>query len=140
MTNFQTFDPGPKHACATGGTLATTVFDNSVQTDLTKEPDASGASFELTPSSSDYTCVSQSGSSVGQLSWNHTTGVLTVINPDSSQLDEKEPAKRIYHVQVKLTEKAGALAARDEARTVLERVTDSEDRQIVADDIASLPL
>ena len=40
------------------------------------------------------------------------TGVLTVINPDSTQVDEKEPAKRIYHVQVKLMEKAGALVAR----------------------------
>jgi Tfp pilus assembly protein PilX len=78
QTNFQTFDPGPKHACASGGTLAATVFDNSIQSDLTKEPDASGASFELTPASSDYTCVSQSGSTVGQLSWNHSTGVLTV--------------------------------------------------------------
>jgi hypothetical protein len=78
QSNFQNFDPGPKHPCATGGTLASTVFDNSIQSDLTKEPDASAASFELTPTSSDYTCVSQSGSSVGQLSWNHTTGVLTV--------------------------------------------------------------
>jgi DNA-binding transcriptional MerR regulator len=35
---------------------------------------------------------------------------------------------------------AGAVASRDTARAVLDRVTDSEDRQIVADDIASLPL
>ena len=78
QTNFQSFDPGPMHPCATGGTLAATVFDNSIQSDLTKEPDASGSSFELTPSSSDYTCVSTSGSTVGQLSWNHLTQTLTV--------------------------------------------------------------
>jgi hypothetical protein len=77
QANFQNFDPGPKHPCATGGTLAATAFDNSVQTDLTKEPDATAATFELTPTGSDYTCVSTSGSSVGQLSWNHITGVLT---------------------------------------------------------------
>lgn len=78
QSNFQSFDPGPDHPCAAGGTLASTVFDNSVQSDLTKEPDASAATFELTPTSSDYTCVSAGGASVGQLSWNHTTHVLTV--------------------------------------------------------------
>lgn len=79
-TNFQSFDPGPDHPCAAGGstTLASTVFDNVVQTDITKEPDVSATTFELTPPASDYTCISTHGASVGQLSWNHTTGVLTV--------------------------------------------------------------
>jgi len=64
-------NPGPKHACAAGGTLSSTAFDN----DSTQN--ASASSFELTPGSS-YTCVSTSGSSTGQLSWNNSTKVLTV--------------------------------------------------------------
>jgi HlyD family secretion protein len=41
------------------------------------------------------------------------TGVLAIINPDSTQVDEKDPTRRIYHVQVKLTERPGALAKRN---------------------------
>jgi Tfp pilus assembly protein PilX len=55
-----TFDPGPNHACANSSINFT------------------AASFELAPTNSDYTCISTSGSNVGQLSWNHTTHVLTI--------------------------------------------------------------
>jgi Tfp pilus assembly protein PilX len=68
--DYAAFDPGPKHACATGG-LPSTTFDND-----TTQNGTNGA-FELVPNSS-YTCVSQNGSSVGQLSWNNTTKQLTV--------------------------------------------------------------
>lgn len=68
--DYTNFDPGPKHACASGGLPATT-FDN----DTTQN--GTNASFELLPGSN-YTCISQSGSSVGQLTWNNTTKTLTV--------------------------------------------------------------
>jgi Tfp pilus assembly protein PilX len=68
--DYNGFDPGPKHPCATGGLPAST-FDN----DTTQN--ASNASFELAPNSS-YTCVSQNGASVGQMSWNNVTKVLTI--------------------------------------------------------------
>jgi Tfp pilus assembly protein PilX len=68
--DYNAFDPGPKHACASGGLPAST-FDN----DTTQN--GTNASFELLPNSS-YTCISQSGSSVGQLTWNNTTKQLTV--------------------------------------------------------------
>jgi len=81
-SDYATFDPGPKHACASGG-LATSAFDSSLNG--ASEPDISGSStngssFELAPSGSDYTCVSQTagGASVGQLSWNHNTHTLTI--------------------------------------------------------------
>ena len=69
-SDYANFDPGPKHSCAAGG-LAATTFDN----DTTQN--GTNASFELLPGSS-YTCISQSGSSVGQLTWNNTTKQLTV--------------------------------------------------------------
>lgn len=67
-SDYANFDPGPKHACA-NGSLA---FDNNSVQD-----DSLPAAFELLPNSS-YTCVSQSGAGVGQLSWNNTTKLLTV--------------------------------------------------------------
>jgi Tfp pilus assembly protein PilX len=70
-SDYSNFDPGPNHPCASGGTLANSVFDN----DTTQNNSA--ATFELVPNSS-YTCVSQSGSNVGQLSWNNATKVLTI--------------------------------------------------------------
>jgi hypothetical protein len=69
--DYSTFDPGPNHHCASGGTIASSVFDND-----TTQNDSAGT-FELVPGSS-YTCVSTSGSSTGQLSWNNATKVLTV--------------------------------------------------------------
>jgi Tfp pilus assembly protein PilX len=70
LTDYTNSDPGPKHACATGG-LASSTFDG----DTTQN--GTNASFELLPGSS-YTCVSQSGSSFGQMSWNNSTKVLTI--------------------------------------------------------------
>jgi Tfp pilus assembly protein PilX len=81
-SDYNNFDPGPKHACQTqSGSLATSAFDSSLNG--ASEPDLSGSTtngsaFELAPTSSDYTCISQSGASTGQLSWNHTTHILTV--------------------------------------------------------------
>ena len=68
--DYNNSDPGPKHACAAGG-LAASNFDN----DTTQN--GTNASFELLPGSS-YTCVSQNGASVGQMSWNNTTKMLTI--------------------------------------------------------------
>jgi len=68
--DYANFDPGPHHACASGG-LPSSTFDN----DTTQN--GTNASFELFPSSN-YTCISQSGSSVGQLTWNNTTKTLTI--------------------------------------------------------------
>jgi hypothetical protein len=68
--DYAAFDPGPHHACATGGLPSSTFDNDTVQ-------NGTNASFELTPGSS-YTCVSQNGSSTGQLSWNASTKQLTV--------------------------------------------------------------
>jgi hypothetical protein len=76
--NWATFDPGPKHPCLVqAGSLAASVFDNDTALNLPNEPNASAATFELTPNSS-YTCISQNGASVGQLSWDAGTHTLTV--------------------------------------------------------------
>jgi Tfp pilus assembly protein PilX len=71
-SDYSTFDPGPKHACANGSINFDTTPNGA------SEPDGNSSTFELAPTNSDYTCVSTSGASVGQLSWNHTTHVLTV--------------------------------------------------------------
>jgi Tfp pilus assembly protein PilX len=68
--DYAAFDPGPNHACAAGGLPSTTFDNDGVQ-------NGTNTSFELVPSSS-YTCVSQNGSSTGQLSWNASTKMLTV--------------------------------------------------------------
>jgi Tfp pilus assembly protein PilX len=69
-SDYNNSDPGPKHPCATGG-LPSSTFDN----DTTQN--GTNTSFELLPNSS-YTCVSQSGASTGQMSWNNTTKMLTI--------------------------------------------------------------
>jgi Tfp pilus assembly protein PilX len=72
--DYANFDPGPKHSCQSGtnpAPLASSVFDN----DATQNNSA--ASFELTPTFS-YSCVSQSGSSVGQLTWDNVNKKLTI--------------------------------------------------------------
>lgn len=78
---YATFDPGPKHPCAAGNNpnapLAASVFDNDTALGLSTEPNATAASFELTPNFS-YSCISQSGASVGQLSWDNSTKRLTI--------------------------------------------------------------
>ena len=65
--------PGPRQACTTqSGTVP--VFDN----DTLFNKSVPGV-FNLTPGSTSYSCIVQAGSKVvGQLSWNHTTKVLTV--------------------------------------------------------------
>jgi Tfp pilus assembly protein PilX len=68
--DYAAFDPGPQHSCASGGLPSTTFDNDGVQ-------NGTNATFELVPSTS-YTCVSQNGSSVGQLTWNPTTKQLTV--------------------------------------------------------------
>jgi len=70
ITNdYNNSDPGPKHACASGG-LGPTTFD----TDTTVQN--SNATFELLPNST-YTCVSVSPGT-GVMSWNNSTKTLTI--------------------------------------------------------------
>jgi len=66
--------PGPRQACSTqSGTVP--VFDND-----TAWNNSVGSVFNLTPSSSDYSCIVRSGSTiVGQLSWDHTAKTLTIL-------------------------------------------------------------
>jgi hypothetical protein len=66
--------PGPRQACTTqSGTVP--VFDND-----TVWNNSVGSVFNLTPSSSDYSCIVRSpgGSIIGQLSWDHTAKTLIV--------------------------------------------------------------
>src|SRR5262249_39444725 len=65
--------PGPKQACTQqSGTVP--VFDN----DTTFNNSVAGI-FNLTPTSTDYSCIARVGSKViGQLSWDHTAKLLTV--------------------------------------------------------------
>jgi hypothetical protein len=69
--------PGPRQACTTqSGTVP--VFDNNTTWDA---PNGSVPGvFNLTPPSSDYSCVVQGGNGTvyGQLSWDHTAKTLTV--------------------------------------------------------------
>jgi Tfp pilus assembly protein PilX len=79
-SDYANFDPGPKHSCEAGTNpppLAASVFDNDTAGNLGNEPNDSASSFELTPNSS-YSCISQNGASVGQLTWNNSTKTLTV--------------------------------------------------------------
>ena len=68
--DYASFDPGPNHPCATGGLPSSTFDNNTIQNN-------SAATFELVPTSS-YTCISQNGASVGQLTWNNSTKQLTI--------------------------------------------------------------
>ncbi|HEV7132118.1 MAG TPA: hypothetical protein VGN27_00130 [Gaiellaceae bacterium] len=74
QNDYNTFDPGPKHACQSGTTpppLASTVFDTN------STYDNSAASFELTPNAS-YSCISQNGAATGQLTWDNSAKKLTI--------------------------------------------------------------
>jgi hypothetical protein len=66
--------PGPHHACTTqSGTVP--VFDTDSAWN-----NSVGSIFNLTPPSTDYSCIVQSGNTVvGQLSWNHTAKTLTIL-------------------------------------------------------------
>jgi hypothetical protein len=88
--------PGPNHFCTnpTPG-LATTFFDNDAAlsgtapnqktTGNTTGPNQSiGINGEMAPNNSDYTCQVWSipptgGTLLGELSWNHTTHILTIF-------------------------------------------------------------
>ncbi len=78
LDDFNKFDPGPNHPCATGTSPAppTTALDNLVSG--SGEPDASNpTTFDLTPTSS-YACISSSGTSKGYLIWNGSGSSITV--------------------------------------------------------------
>ena len=71
--------PGPKHFCTNSNPgLSSTFFDNNAST--TTAPDHSiTVNGEMTPDNSDYTCqVVANGVLQGELSWNHTTHVMTI--------------------------------------------------------------
>jgi hypothetical protein len=68
-------NPGPRAACSsTSGSVP--VFDN----DGVRNASVPGV-FNLTPPTSDYSCIVRNwaGEVVGELSWNHTTKVMTVL-------------------------------------------------------------
>jgi len=93
--------PGPRHPCAvTAGTPP--ILDNNAFRD---SPNGSVPVFDLTPVDADYTCrnVSGGGAVIGELSWNHTTKVLTVrgaIFIDGSVLVSQGPVN--YNGQASL--------------------------------------
>jgi hypothetical protein len=71
---YQNSAPGPHQACTeSSGTVP--VFDNDAYLN-----NSVPTVFNLTPSASDYSCIVRNagGAIVGQLTWNHTTKVLTV--------------------------------------------------------------
>ncbi len=71
--------PGPKHFCTNANPgLASDFFDNNAST--TSAPDQSiKINGEMAPDTYDYTCqVVQNGVLKGELSWNHTTHVMTI--------------------------------------------------------------
>jgi Tfp pilus assembly protein PilX len=82
--NYASFDPCPLHPCQPGtvpAPPAPQAFDSTLSA-ATVEPDASGSvsggsAFELTPNFS-YSCLSQHGASVGQLTWDNTAKLLTI--------------------------------------------------------------
>ncbi len=67
--------PGPRSTCATASGTPP-VFDN----DGLRNNSVPGV-FNLTPSSSDYSCLTRNalGDVIGQLSWDHTSKVMTVL-------------------------------------------------------------
>ncbi|MGZ4394389.1 MAG: hypothetical protein ACXVZ2_03375 [Gaiellaceae bacterium] len=71
--------PGPKHFCTNSNPgLSATFFDNDAST--TSAPNGSlTVNGEMAPYNSDYTCqVVQNGVLKGEMSWNHTTHVMTI--------------------------------------------------------------
>jgi len=113
QNDYNTFDPGPKHACQAGTTpppLAASVFDNNTTYD------DSAASFELTPSSS-YSCISQNGSSVGQLTWNNSTKTLT-INGSIFIDGPMTISQSAYYVGTAIIEVAGAITFNNNGTSV----------------------
>ena len=72
--------PGPKHFCTNANPgLATDFFDNNAGSTSVSDHSLPG-NGEMTPTGSDYTCqVVEGGVLKGELSWNHTTHVLTIF-------------------------------------------------------------
>jgi hypothetical protein len=70
LADYNSSDPGPKHPCAVGGLLASTFDNDGVQ-------NGTNASFELLPATS-YVCVSQSGTTIGQMTWVSATKTLAI--------------------------------------------------------------
>ena len=71
--------PGPKYPCTEAGNTFPNTFDNDAGT--TSAPNNSvGGSAEITPMTQSYTCqVKENGMLMGEISWNHTTHVLTIF-------------------------------------------------------------
>ncbi len=71
--------PGPKYPCTEAGNSFPNTFDNDAGT--TSAPNNSvGGSAEITPLTQSYTCqVKENGMLMGEISWNHTTHVLTIF-------------------------------------------------------------
>jgi hypothetical protein len=68
-------NPGPKHICdaATTPSPNLTVTTNKFDNDTTMN--GTNTAFNLTPTASDYNCLTTAG---GTLKWNHTTHLLTI--------------------------------------------------------------
>ncbi len=72
--------PGPKHFCTNASPgLPATFFDNDAGSTSVSNHSLPG-NGEMTPATTDYTCqVVENGVLKGELSWNHTTHVLTIF-------------------------------------------------------------
>jgi Tfp pilus assembly protein PilX len=69
--------PGPLFPCTTATGVLPAMWDNNTNLDLTTA--GSAGTFNLTPTSSSYSCTYvQSGQTIGELTWVHTTKTLTV--------------------------------------------------------------
>jgi Tfp pilus assembly protein PilX len=74
---YQNAKPGPKHYCNNAGGSYPNGFDDDSSYNNSRQ--GSDAYEEVTPSGSSYTCkVIENGSTVGEISWNHVTHVLTI--------------------------------------------------------------
>jgi Tfp pilus assembly protein PilX len=69
--------PGPAFPCTTATGVLPNMWDNDTNLDLNTA--GSAGTFNLTPSTSSYSCkYVQSGQTIGELTWVHTTKTLTV--------------------------------------------------------------
>jgi Tfp pilus assembly protein PilX len=113
QNDYNTFDPGPKHSCQTGTNPAPPAA-SSFDGDSTYNNSA--GTFNLTPNAS-YTCNSQSGSSIGQLSWNNTTKTLTIAG--SIFIDGSlSISQSVYYVGTAVIEVAGTVSMSGNGTTV----------------------
>jgi hypothetical protein len=72
--------PGPQHPCTNSPTqMGSLVFDNDGSGYSNASVHYNDSDDDMTPPDHDYTCqVVENGVRVGELSWNHTTHVLTI--------------------------------------------------------------